>query len=180
MCAADTIELPPWAEVDEGRRAHIARVTALLDQWAAAMRLPPDEALAWHDAGRWHDVLRDADPEGLHQPGDDGIPPGMRHGPAAAARLRREGEVRESVLEAIAWHTVGCAGWGRVGRALYMADYLEPGRAFEREERACLAAQVPNDFDGTFREVVRRRLIWVLRDGHRLHPNTVALWNAGR
>ncbi|HUF29876.1 MAG TPA: hypothetical protein VMM77_04360 [Gemmatimonadaceae bacterium] len=174
----DTIELPAWAEVRESRRAHIARVTALLDQWAEAMRLEPDEARAWHDAGRWHDVLRDADPERLDVPGD-GLPAGMRHGPAAAARLRLEGEVREPVLEAIAWHTVGYPRWERVGRALYMADYLEPGRAFEREERAYLAAQVPNDFAGTFREVVRRRLIWALRDGHRLHPNTIALWNAG-
>lgn len=174
------IELPPWAEVRETRRAHIARVTALLDQWAAAMNIAPDEARAWHDAGRWHDALRDADPERLKLVGGDGIPAGLRHGPAAAARLRQDGEDRESVLDAVAWHTVGFANWERVGRALYMADYLEPGRTYEREERSYLAAQVPNDFDGTFREVVRRRLIWALRDGHALHPNTVALWNSGR
>lgn len=174
------IELPPWAEVSEARRAHIARVTALLDQWAAAMNIAPDEARAWHDAGRWHDALRDADPERLRLAGNEGIPPGLRHGPAAAARLRQDGEKRESVLDAVAWHTVGFAEWDRVGRALYMADYLEPGRASEREERSCLADQVPNDFDGTLREVVRRRLIWALRDGHALHPHTVALWNAGR
>ncbi len=180
MCAADTIELPPWAEVHESRRAHIARVTALLDRWVAAMNITPDEARAWHDAGRWHDALRDADPERLRLTVTDEIPPGMRHGPAAAARLRKDGEGRKEVLDAIAWHTVGFTGWDRVGRALYMADYLEPGRDFEREERKYLATQVPYDFDGTFREVVRRRLIWALREGHALHPNTVALWNAGR
>lgn len=176
-----TIELPPWAEVREARRAHIARVTALLEQWGTAMTLAPDEARAWRDAGRWHDALRDADPERLAELcGDPSMPPKLRHGPAAAERLRQDGEDREAVLDAIAWHTIGHPAWERVGRALYMADYLEPGRAFAREERAYLAAQVPHDFDGTFGEVVRHRLTWVLREGHRLHPQTVALWNALR
>lgn len=176
-----TIELPPWAEVREHRRAHIARVIELLDRWAEAMALPPDEARAWRDAGRWHDALRDADPDRLAALcGDPTLPEGLRHGPAAAARLRQEGEHRTDVLEAIAWHTVGHAGWERVGRALYMADYLEPGRSFAREERAYLADQVPHDFRGTFREVVRHRLVWVLREGHRLHPQSVALWNSLR
>ncbi|HSJ63851.1 MAG TPA: hypothetical protein VK922_08080 [Gemmatimonadaceae bacterium] len=177
----DTSDLPPWAETTERRRAHIARVTALLDAWARAMALPPDEARDWHDAGRWHDALRDADPASLAALAPDGdLPPKARHGPAAAERLRRDGERREDVLQAIAWHTLGDASWARTGRALYMADYLEPGRGFEREQRAVLAAAVPTDFDGTFREVVRHRLIWALKQGHGLHPRSVALWNAVR
>ena len=36
--------IPPWAEVGERRLAHIGRVTALLDAWARALRLDPDEA----------------------------------------------------------------------------------------------------------------------------------------
>jgi 2-amino-4-hydroxy-6-hydroxymethyldihydropteridine diphosphokinase len=176
-----TNELPPWAEVGERRRAHIARVTALLDEWAQAMRLPPDEARAWHDAGCWHDALRDAEPGGLVELADDPeLPLKALHGPAAAARLRADGETRESVLQAIAWHTVGSPDWDRTGRALYMADYLEPGRTFAREERAALASAVPRGFDSTFREVVRHRLIWALREGYPLHHQTVSLWNAVR
>ena len=38
------------------------------------------------------------------------------HGPAAAARLAREGETRADVLEAIRWHTLGSAHWGRTGQ----------------------------------------------------------------
>src|SRR3712207_8721147 len=55
---------------------------------------------------------------------------------AAAARLVAAGESRQDVLEAVRHHTVGCAAWGRVGRALYMADFLEPGREFGRGDRA--------------------------------------------
>ena len=171
--------LPSWASVSTKRRAHIERVTALLDAWASELALGKKEATAWHDAGRLHDALRDAPEDVLR--GLAGDVPGyaleMLHGPAAAERLRTDGESREELLEAIRHHTVGSRGWGRLGRALYMADYLEPGRKFSRADRAYLASQVPTDFDGTFRQVLRARLEWSLREGMRLYPEAVQLWN---
>ena len=173
--------LPQWAEVSEKRRAHIARVTALLDRWASELKLDAAEAQAWHDAGRWHDALRDASPEALRGlSGDAERPVETLHGPAAAERLAREGETRRDVLEAIRWHTVGFAGWARVGRALYMADFLEPGRQFARADRAFLADHLVHDFDGVFRQVVRMRIEWTVREGKALFPETVALWNLVR
>lgn len=181
-------ELPAWALVNDRRRAHIGRVTALLDEWARELRLDGEEARAWHDAGRWHDALRDAGDEELRrwarhpEAGLDGradaMPVEMLHGPAAAARLAVEGERRADVLEAIRWHTVGHAEWGRVGRALFMADYLEPGRRFSPADRGFLAGLVATDFDGVLRQVVRQRLDWSLREGKALFPETVAFWNA--
>lgn len=176
------VELPPWARVSERRVAHIERVTALLDQWARELALPPDEARAWHDAGRFHDALRDAPDAELMRLAAR-VPEytlEMLHGPAAAERLRAEGETRTELLDAVRHHTVGNPEWGRLGRALYMADYLEPGRKFSRADRAYLAAQVPHDFDGTFRQVLRARLEWSLREGMRLFPEAVALWNSVR
>ena len=173
--------LPDWAQVGERRRAHIARVTALLDRWALALRLPAEEAQAWHDAGRWHDALRDATEPALRAltPGVDRPHP-VLHGPAAAARLQAEGERREDVLEAVRWHTVGHGDWARTGRALYMADFLEPGRQFLQADRAFLAQHLPHDFDGVFRQVVRMRLDWTLREGKALFPEAVDLWNTVR
>jgi 2-amino-4-hydroxy-6-hydroxymethyldihydropteridine diphosphokinase len=174
--------LPAWACVGEKRLAHIARVTALLDEWARELALPPEEARAWHDAGRLHDALRDAPEEQLRalagNAGDYAVE--MLHGPAAAELMRRAGENREELLDAVRHHTVGCASWGRLGRALYMADYLEPGRKFSRADRAYLATQVPHDFDATFRQVLRARLEWSLREGMRLFPDAVSLWNMVR
>jgi 2-amino-4-hydroxy-6-hydroxymethyldihydropteridine diphosphokinase len=175
------VELPAWAIVTDKRRAHIARVTALLDEWAIALRLPAAEREAWHDAGRYHDALRDADEPALRALAADAsytLP--MLHGPAAAARLEAEGETRRSVLDAIRYHTVGWPGWDRTGRALYMADFLEPGRRFAREERARLASLVPAEFDQVFREVVRQRIQWAVREGKLLYPECVALWNQVR
>jgi 2-amino-4-hydroxy-6-hydroxymethyldihydropteridine diphosphokinase len=176
------IVMPAWARVSERRLEHIARVTELLDDWAAALRLPGDEAQAWHDAGRFHDALRDAPESELRRLAGD-LPDytlDMLHGPAAANRLQADAETRTELLDAIRYHTVGSATWGRLGKALYMADYLEPGRKFSRADRAYLAAQVPHDFDATFRQVLRNRLEWSLREGMRLFPEAVALWNRVR
>ena len=175
----DDASMPPWAEAGERRRAHVARVVALLDAWADAMRLDDAERLAWRDAGRWHDALRDAPEPTLRElSGDTTSPVALLHGPATAERLARDGESRANVLAAVRWHTLGCARWDRVGRALYLADYLEPGRAFARSERAFIASTVPRDLDGAFRQVVRLRIETGLRDGRALHPRTVDLWNS--
>src|SRR5687768_14515263 len=181
MRVAASTELPSWARVSAARTEHIARVMTLLDSWARTMRVGPDETAAWRDAGRLHDALRDAPEAELRAiVGDDTMHAALLHGPAAAARLAAEGERRADLLAAVAHHTVGHAAWARTGRALYMADYLEPGRPFARAERAYLAAQAPNDFSGTFREVVRHRLQRSVREGVELHPQTIELWNSIR
>jgi len=172
------LQLPAWAVVSDRRLAHIERVTALLDRWAAALRLPDEEAKAWHDAGVWHDAMRDADEGDLRRwAGDVPWPVKVLHGPAVAARLEAGGEARADVLEAIRWHTLGHAAWARTGRALYMADFLEPGRPFASHERAFLARHVPSDFDGVFRQVVQLRIEWTVREGKPVWPETAALWN---
>jgi predicted HD superfamily hydrolase involved in NAD metabolism len=175
------VKLPPWAQVSDKRRAHITRVTQLLDEWAAVMRISDKERAAWHDAGIFHDALKDAPDDELRAlVGEVAYEPQMIHGPAAAAYLERNGESRRSLLDAVRYHTVGYLDWDRTGRALYMADFLEPGRKFSQRDRAFLAAQVPHDFDGVFRQVVRARLEWSLHEGYSLFPETVALWNATR
>ena len=181
MIKTDSHGLPTWACVGSKRLAHIERVTSLLRAWGAAMRLDADEANAWIDAGAWHDALRDAPEELLRKiTGDNETPEALLHGPAAATQLERDGEKRTSVLDAIRYHTIGSASWDRTGKALYMADYLEPGRKFSREDRFFLAAQVPHSFDAAFRQVVRFRLDWSVREGNHIFPETVALWNSLR
>ena len=142
------------------------------------MSVGESETAAWRDAGLWHDALRDATDEELRRLAPDlDLPTPLLHGPAAAARLEADGERRGAVLEAVRWHTVGCARWDRTGRALYLADFLDPDRPVDRRKRAELAARVPEHFDDVFREVVRMRLEWALREGKRIFPQTTTLWN---
>lgn len=184
MTPGTPLVLPAWAQVTEKRLAHITRVTSLLDHWGSEMKLTPADAQAWHDAGRWHDALRDA-PESLLRDLTAGgpfadAPVNVLHGPAAAVMLEREGEQRAGVLLAIRWHTLGNPDWDRAGRALFMADFLEPGRSFMQSDRAFLVSALHADFDGVFRQVVRMRLEWTLREGKSLFPESVSLWNSVR
>lgn len=177
----ESLTLPPWAHVTEKRRAHIARVVALLDRWATEMGVPEDEASRWRSAGLLHDALRDA-PEPMLRAltGDGERVVEVLHGPAAAVRAEQDGERRQEVLDAVRFHTTGSPTWQQTGKALYLADFLEPGRQFLVSERAFIADQVARDFDGAFRQGARLRIEWSLSQGDELFPETVALWNAVR
>ena len=159
--------LPPWAQATPERRAHIERVVGLVTQWATAMGVPQAERSRWIRAAWLHDALRDAPAANE-----------LAHGPMAADRAAQDGETDRGVLDAIRYHSLGHAGWDDVGRMLYLADFLEPGRDYDREERRALAARVPLERDAVLREVARRRIEWVLRSGWSLPPETVAFWNA--
>lgn len=173
--------MPAWSQVSDRRALHIGRVVALLTEWADTMQLSANDRTVWRDAGAWHDSLRDGDEVMLRAiTGDHIRPAGLLHGPAAALRLETDGEQRIALLDAIRWHTTGNAYWEPVGRALYMADFLEPGRSFMRKDRAFLARAVPNDFDGVFRQVVRMRMEWAIGEGMSIEAETVELWNSVR
>ena len=171
----EPVELPPWAEVSRKRRKHIKRVTRLLASWADEMRLPPADRQVWIDAGRYHDALRDATVEELRTLAGSSITEvELLHGPAAASRLERDGETRQNLLDAIRYHSIGSEKWDRVGRALYMADYLEPGRKFDAEQRAKLAAIVPADFDSALRQVAEARMAYARHKGFTEYPESAA------
>jgi len=161
------VTLPSWAVVAPARRAHIERVAALLSHWAAALHVADAERTRWLKAAWLHDALRDAP-----------LPDELAHGPVAAERALRDGETDRGVLDAVRYHTIGYAGWDDVGRMLYMADFLEPGRDFDAAARAALAARVPAERQDVLREVAGRRLAWIVRSGWALPPETVDFWNA--
>lgn len=160
------MSLPPWAVATPERRAHVARVAGLIDQWAVAMRVSEGERTRWAKAAWLHDALRDA-------PAADEL----AHGPAAADRAAREGETDRGVLDAVRYHSLGYSGWDDVGRMLYLGDYLEEGRTFDRERRAAMAARVVDERDAVLVEVVEQRIEWTVSSRWALAPETVEFWN---
>ena len=171
--------LPPWAIVTPARREHIERVVAVLREWTAVLRLDAAETGRWLRAGWLHDALRDAPESEMRRwaPHIEG-PVALRHGPAAAARAELEGESDADVLSAVRWHSVGWPGWGRTGCALYCADFLEPGRPFDRAERAALVRIFPETPEAVLCEVVRRRLRHAVAKGWSIPPETTAFREA--
>ncbi|HEX7050985.1 MAG TPA: HD domain-containing protein [Longimicrobiales bacterium] len=187
MCGAASIEaaaagrLPAWAEAGPARRAHAARVAALMDDWARRLGLDAGERLRWRAAGWLHDALRDADPAVLRRrvpPEFRDLPDPLLHGPAAARRLAEDGVADAPLLTAIAYHTIGHPTLDALGRALYLADYLEPGRTFDPGGRAALRARLPGAMEEALVHVVAARLKHLLDSGRALRPESVAFWNA--
>lgn len=173
-------DLPAWTEAIPWRRAHMSRVAALMDEWAAALGLDAGERLRWRATGWLHDTLRNADPESLRPglgPPFDTLPGRFLHGPAAARRLAADGVADAEVLDAIRYHTLGHADLGRLGLALIAADYLEPGRPAAPLWRTRQRARMPGAFDDVVRNVVRDRLRHALARPAPLRPEMVALWN---
>jgi 2-amino-4-hydroxy-6-hydroxymethyldihydropteridine diphosphokinase len=173
-------ELPAWACVTAGRQAHIDRVAQLMNNWAR--QLAPGQADLWRAAAWLHDALRNAEPAALrHRVGAQfqDWPDALLHGPAAACQLLEEDpQTPPALLDAVAYHTVGHPRFGLLGRALYLADFLEPGRSFSPVWRASLRARLPAGLNEIVRDVVAARIGHLLRGRSVLRPETIDFWNA--
>jgi len=173
--------LPDWAIAGPERRAHVERVVALLDEWAVALGMSDDDRRRLRAAGWLHDSLRNASDDVLRPmvaPELRDLPRKLLHGPAAAARLRELGMTDREVLRAVSFHTVGHPELGIIGRLLYLADYLEPGRPFDEEHRAGLRARMPHDWRSVLRTVVSSRVKHLLDSGNAIRPETMGYWNS--
>jgi HD superfamily phosphohydrolase YqeK len=172
--------LPPWANAQEKRRQHMARVSDLLGEWAQARGEGSDEVKRWKAAGFLHDALRDEGPEVLRDvlgtPSGD-LPGKILHGPAVARRLEEEGVEDQELLHAIAFHTLGSEAFGALGMALYAADFLEPGRTLREDWRRELRERAPRHLEGVVREILRARIGYLVAEGRPLRQETVAFWN---
>ncbi|MGQ0814959.1 MAG: HD domain-containing protein [Gemmatimonadota bacterium] len=173
--------LPAWAVVKPERLAHIERVVALIADWADALEVDAREKERWLSAAWLHDALRDESPAKLRgqapPPYADWADP-LLHGPVAAARLRADGYDDEGVLRAIAYHTVGHPDFDAAGRALYLADFLEPGRNFDPVGRAVMRARMPHEQSAVLSAVLRNRIAHMIAAQKTIRSETLAFWNS--
>jgi HD superfamily phosphohydrolase YqeK len=179
--AAAAGRLPAWARAGRLRMEHMSRVADLLGSWADALCLPAADRVRWRAAGYLHDSLRDAPVEELRALVPEpfgGLSGRLLHGPAAAARLREDGVDDESLLLTITWHTTGHPDLDRLGRCLYVADFIEPGRRHEPARLAGMRERMPTDEDSVLRDVLQLRIAHLLREQRPLRAETAAFWNA--
>jgi len=157
----------------------MGRVATLMGEWAGALGLPERERAEWVALGYLHDALRDAPESGLRDEVPEhfrDLPGPLLHGPAAAERLA--GVVSPALLAAIRYHTVGHPSLDRAGKALYLADFLEPGRDFELDWRESLLRRMPGDLDEVLVEVVAARIRHLLDGRKPIRAETAAFWSA--
>ncbi|HZD04460.1 MAG TPA: HD domain-containing protein [Longimicrobiales bacterium] len=180
VTAAARGELPPWARMGAERRAHVERVADLMEDWAERGGVGEPERTLWLAAAWLHDCLKEAPEEelrGLLSGALARLPEPVLHGPAAAACLRREGVDDRELLLAVSYHTLGHPDLGSTGKALYAADFLEPGRKPGSRWRARLRERMPGDGEEVVKEILRARIEYLLRRGRPIRHETMAFWN---
>ena len=171
---------PDWSVMTEARRRHTERVGHLMWQWSGTLGYDAETRIRWRAAGLLHDALKDESPARLRPEVDDAAawPDSLLHGPACASRLRAAGVDDESLLGAIAFHTTGHADFRALGQALYMADYLEPGRRGLAAERADWRRRMPSDWRAVLGEVATARIGDLLNRRLPIPGTTAEFWRA--
>lgn len=108
--------------------------------------IPQEAALV---TGLWHDAARELDDEallsfcearGMAMEEEERADPMLLHGAVAAVELADlyQGCTHAWQL-AVRWHTLGSIDMGRLGAALYVADYVEPLRShLTRQQRLAI------------------------------------------
>lgn len=132
------------AALPEGLREHVERVRATAGALADAWRLTAEERATVDLAAAAHDLARHLAPEALLTEAErlripmaaaERYAPILLHGPIAAERLLHElGVTAPEVVEAVRYHTTGKPGMGRVARAVFLADKVEPWKLERRRE----------------------------------------------
>lgn len=121
------------------RRLVHCRCTAVQTQWLieryAYTAADIQAALCiglWHDIARqWgaQELLNYCLEHGIALEHEEEKQPMLLHGAVAASLLGEHvPQATQAWKAAIRWHTLGSTAMGRLGAALYIADYLEPSR----------------------------------------------------
>ncbi|WNS81894.1 bis(5'-nucleosyl)-tetraphosphatase (symmetrical) YqeK [Domibacillus sp. DTU_2020_1001157_1_SI_ALB_TIR_016] len=98
------------------------------------------------------------------------------HAPAGAVLVRREAGIEdEDILSAIRWHTTGKPGMTLLEKIIYLADYIEPGRAFPGvEEVRAIAKQSLN---AAVLAAVKNSILFLMSKKQPVFPVTMDMYN---
>ena len=104
------------------------------------------------------------------------VTPMLLHGPNAAAWLENEaGLIDSRVLQAVRWHTFGWPEIDDVGKILYLADKLEPGKVNADPSLEPIRNMAESHPDQALLELLQKRYEAQLAKELEVHPFTLAL-----
>ena len=166
---------------DQKRRAHVLgtceTAKALAERWGA----DPEAAAR---AGILHDITK-ALGEGSHLDlvrryhipltGMQYENPKLMHAKTGAVIAREVFGESDQVFDAIWWHTTGKAGMNTLEKILYIADYMEPNRAFPGVET--LREQVWRDLDAAVYSGLDQSVRYLRGLNREIDPDTLRAWN---
>ena len=104
--------------------------------------------------------------------------PILLHGPIAARWLHDEdGELDESVLESVAWHTTGRPGMSEVAKVVFLADKLDPRKVERFPYLKRVGDTSKHSLDLAILEYLDRTLEFFLCNGNLIHPASIEFRN---
>lgn len=132
----------------------------------------------FHDAARqWSDqaLCSYAQEKKLHVEKEEMAFPALLHAPVAASLLEAYVPGASAHWKtAIRWHTLGNKDMGKRGFALYVADYLEPGRThISDEERFSILSQ--ESLEAMVLAIIDRKERYLRKKGRAIASCTAAL-----
>ena len=95
----------------------------------------------------------------------------MLHGPVAAKMAEEEFGIHDpEILEAVACHTTGKVGMGKLAQILYLADAIEPHRKYAQAEQ--LRRLSLNHLNEALYQCARHTMIYLAENNIPQHPAT--------
>lgn len=116
-----------------------------------------------------HDIAKDMDIVGY-----DDVPKPCRHALIGAKIALRDFGVSEDIAKAIAQHTTGAPNMSRLAKIVYLADYIEIGRAMDGLGEVRQAAY--KDLDIAMHLALGKTLRHLRESGGRIDQNTIRAW----
>lgn len=102
--------------------------------------------------------------------------PGVIHAPVGAVVAEHEyGITDREILDAIRRHTVAGMNMTLLDKIIYIADMTETNRDFEGVLK--LRSLCDKDIDAAYCEALRRSVVYNIKKGNIVHPDTLYAWN---
>lgn len=174
------------AEVEKqmkpSRFQHVLRVEAcsiqLAEKYGASMEACSLAALL-HDFAKEHDaesmkeiVLSEGMDSEMTDYGSE-----IMHGPVGAYYAEMVFRITdEAILDAIRQHTIGGETMTLIGKVLFVADYIESGRAFKGVDEARRLAEISLDEAAYFK--IEKTIIHLVKKELPIYPGTIYVYNS--
>ncbi|MBN1616141.1 MAG: bis(5'-nucleosyl)-tetraphosphatase (symmetrical) YqeK [Spirochaetales bacterium] len=162
------------------RYLHSFRVATLARELAIRFGIDEQEAFL---AGLVHDICKAEGSDRLfslvrsdgYGIGDiEAKKPSLLHGRAAAVLLERDFSVDSvSILDAVRHHTFGSPSFDSLGKIVYVADKLEPGR--QDIDPLHRTTALEKDLDGMTRMVAQEGVRYLEHRGREISPETMEM-----
>ncbi|MEI1422171.1 bis(5'-nucleosyl)-tetraphosphatase (symmetrical) YqeK [Bacillus cabrialesii] len=102
--------------------------------------------------------------------------PELWHAPVGAYLVQREAGVQdEDILDAIRYHTSGRPGMTLLEKVIYVADYIEPNRAFPGVDEVRKFAET--DLNQALIQSIKNTMIFLMKKNQPVFPDTFLTYN---